>query len=253
MLHQYQYKKYKNPESRIQNHESRITNPESPDNTIQYTRNDYTMNTTYPQPPALENFSLLQLTPSKPASKRLPQRGKQSLDKAIVPCPIQIERLGIVKRTNTPYIVYRTPYGRGCTFIARKYLIQSLLSLLGIRDRPGEPITGISISEYRLTVEQGETLYTLPDREVFDYLERQNQAAIEELQVKLLPEQILVWNPLNGHINELQPDGCSCDETSDPQSFCKHQVAAHLYLRSQGWGSLRNYFKPDEKVAASSA
>lgn len=211
------------------------------------------MNKTYPQPPALENFSLLELTPSKTASKRLPQRGKQSLDKAIVSCPIQIERLGVVKRTNTPYIVYRTPYGRGCTFIARKYLIQSLLSLLGIRDRPGEPITGISISDYRLRVQQGETHYTLPDREVFDYLERQNQAAIEELQVKLLPEQILVWNPLNGHINEIKPDGCSCDESSDPQSFCKHQVAAHLYLRNQGWGSLGIYFKPNEQAAASPA
>ncbi|AFY82221.1 hypothetical protein [Oscillatoria acuminata] len=211
------------------------------------------MNTTYPQPPALENFSLLQLTPSKPTSKRLPQRGKQSLDKAIVSCPIEIERLGIVKRTNTPYIVYRTPYGRGCTFIARKYLIQSLLSLLGIRDRPGEPITGISISEYRLTVQQGETLYTLGDREVFDYLERQNQAAIEALQVKLLPQQILVWNSLNGHINEVNPEGCSCYETSDPQSFCKHQVAAHLYLRNQGWGALAIYFKPNEQAATSSA
>ncbi len=211
------------------------------------------MNKTYPQPPALENFSLLQLSPSKPASKRLPQRGKQSLDKAIVSCPIEIERLGVVKRTNTPYIVYRTPYGRGCTFIARKYLIQSLLSLLGIRDRPREPITGISISDYCLTVQQGENLYTLPDREVFDYLERQNQAAIEALQVKLLPQQILVWNPLNGHINEIKPDGCSCSETSDPQSFCKHQVAAHLYLRNQGWGALGIYFKPDEEVAASSA
>ncbi|MCT7985593.1 hypothetical protein NG796_20175 [Laspinema sp. A4] len=208
------------------------------------------MNKTYPQPPALENYSRLELTLSKPTSKRLPQRGKQSLDKAIVSCPIQIERLGIVKRTNTPYIVYRTPYGRGCTFIARKYLIQSLLSLLGIRDRLGESITGISISEYRLTVQQGETLYTLPDREVFDYLERQNQAAIEELQVKLLGNQILVWNPLNGNINEIKPDGCSCYQTSDPQSFCKHQVAAHLSLRNQGWGSLGLYFKPDEEVAA---
>ncbi|MCT7996366.1 hypothetical protein [Laspinema olomoucense] len=209
------------------------------------------MNKTYPQPPALENFSLLELPPSKLASKRLPQRGKQSLDKAIVSCPIEIERLGIVKRTNTPYIVYRTPYGRGCTFIARKYLIQSLLSLLGICDRPGEPITGVSISEYRLTVQQGENLYTLPDREVFDYLERQNQAAIEELQVKLLPQQILVWNPLNGNINEVKSDGCSCYETAAPRSVCKHQVAAHLYLRSQGWGSLGIYFKPDEEVAAS--
>ncbi|WP_254568852.1 hypothetical protein [Oscillatoria sp. HE19RPO] len=204
------------------------------------------MNTTYPQPPALENFSLLELSPSKPASKRLPQRGKQSLDKAIVSCPIEIERLGVVKRTNTPYIVYRTPYGRGCTFIARKYLIQSLLSLLGIRDRPGEPITQIGISEYRLTVQQGETLYTLPDREVFDYLERQNQGAIEELQVKLLPQQILVWNPLNGHINPVNPDGCSCNDILYRQSFCKHRIAAHLYLRNQGWGSLGTYFKPNE-------
>jgi hypothetical protein len=205
------------------------------------------MNKTYPQPPALENFSLLQLSPSKPASKRLPQRGKQSLDKAIVSCPIEIERLGVVKRTNTPYIVYRTPYGRGCTFIARKYLIQSLLSLLGIRDRPGEPITGISISDYRLTVQQGDTLYTLADREVFDYLERQNQAALEELQVKLLPQQILVWNPLNGHINQVNPDGCSCNDTLYRQSFCQHRIAAHLYLRNQGWGSLETYFQPTEQ------
>ncbi len=210
------------------------------------------MNTIYLQPPAVENFSLLELTPSKPASKRLPQRGKQSLDKAIVSCPIEIERLGIVKRTNTPYIVYRTPYGRGCTFIARKYLIQSLLSLLGIRDRPGESITGISIRDYRLSVQQGETLYTLGDRQVFDYLERQNQAAIEMLQVKLLGQQILVWNPLNGHINELKPDGCSCYKNSDAQFFCKHQVAAHLYLRNHRCGSLGLYFKPNEQAATSS-
>lgn len=205
------------------------------------------MNNSYPQPPAWENFSLLELPPSKPTSKRLPQRGKQSLFKAIVPCPIQIERLGIVKRTNTPYIVYRTPYGRGCTFIARKYLIQSLLSLLGIGDRPEEPITQISIRDYRLSVEQGETFYTLPDAEVFAYLERQNQAAIEALQVKLLPEQILVWNPLNGNIHQVKLEGCSCNDTLYRQSFCKHRVAAHLYLRNQGWGSLGTYLKANAR------
>ncbi len=208
------------------------------------------MNRTYPQPPALEEFSLLQPPLSKPPSKRLPQRGKQSLDKAIVPCPIAIERLGIVKRTNTPYIVYRTPYGRGCTFISRKYLIQSLLSLLGMNDRQGEKITSIGISQYRLTVQEGETAYSIPDSELFDYLERQNQAAIEDLQVKLLGDQILIWNPHNGQISPVNRDGCSCRNPDDHSSFCKHQIAAHLYLQNQGLGSLVTYFKADDKARA---
>lgn len=209
------------------------------------------MKATYPQPPTRAEFSPVHPPPDKPRSKHLPQRGKQSLDQPIVSCAIQIERLGIVKRTNTPYIVYRTPYGRGCTFIARKYLVQSLLSLFGMRDRRDANITMIRLDDDRLTVQEGERLYTLPDAELFTYLEQQNQAAIEELQVNRLETQILVWHPLTGAIHQVNSEGCSCQEMSSPQSFCKHQVAAHLYLRNRGWGSLGVYFQSDEKAIAS--
>lgn len=206
------------------------------------------MNAENSQPIALERLRALQTPQPKTPSKRLPSKGKQAIAKPLVPCQISIERIGTVQRTNTPYIVYRTPYGRCCTFVSRRYLMQSLFNLLSITHDWTIELTAIAIAQSRVTVKAGDTRHSIADREVLNYLERQNQAACDRLQVNLLDRRIIVWNPNSNNIAEVMQRGCTCNDIAYHQSYCKHRIAAHLYLQQCGWESLRDYLESDYRA-----
>ncbi|MEB3828341.1 hypothetical protein [Phormidium sp. CCY1219] len=198
-----------------------------------------------PQPIQLELFPDAQGPQTKTTSKRLPNKGKQSIHKPLVRCQITIERIGVIKHSRTPYIVYTTQYGRCCTFVSRKYFTDSLFHLMGIKyDRVGT-IKSVGLSQFSITVRQGKNFHRVSNLEVREYLARQNQVALDRLQVKLVGSKIIVWNPNSGTTSEVTHQGCTCSDTAHHDSFCKHRLAAHFYLTQRRLGSLHTYFAPD--------
>ena len=206
------------------------------------------MKTEEPQAARRDLSPLLQQASAK---KRLPAKGKQSIENPLVRCQIQIERIGVVRRTNTPYIVYRTQYGRCCTFVSRQYLMQSLFNLLGLKRRNPSKITGFQIENYSITAREGNKRYALDLFEVRVYLARQNQAAVDGLTLKLLDgNNLSVYNPSSKQEQEILPLGCTCSDRLYNQSYCKHRIAAQLSLQKLGWGSLHQYWSADRAVAS---
>ncbi|HIK28378.1 MAG: hypothetical protein N3E45_00845 [Oscillatoriaceae bacterium SKW80] len=177
-------------------------------------------------------------------SRRLPNRGKQCINKPLVNCQIlRIERIGITQRGNTPYIVYHTEYGRCCTFISRQYFWQSLLNLCGIKNQGIKRITAYGIRESSITVLEEKTRYSFPAAEMRAFLARQNQMALERLTVDIVEEKILVSNPVSQQVHEVTSQGCNCNDRIGNPCICKHRIAAYLYLRGLGWGCLQDYFR----------
>lgn len=206
------------------------------------------MNTKESQAVRPELSPLLQQPSPNKVSKRLPAKGKQSLESPLVPCQIRIERIGVVRRTNTPYIVYRTQYGRCCTFVSRQYLMQSLFNLLGLKRRSPSKITGFEIENYNITAREGDKLYKLNPFELRVYLARQNQAAVDGLVLELLDGNLSVYNPSSKQQQQILPLGCTCSDRLYNQCYCKHRIAAQLSLQKLGLGSLHQYWSGDRAV-----
>ncbi len=176
-------------------------------------------------------------------SKRLPKKGKQSINQPLVNCPIlRIERIGVTQRGNTPYIVYYTEYGRCCTFVSRQYFWQSLFNLCGIKNTGIARITGYGIRETSIAVLEGEERYSFPTVEMRAFLARQNQMALDRLTVQVAEGRIFVSNPVSQQVREVTSQSCNCDDKLCNPCFCKHRIAAYLHLRGLGWGSLQDYF-----------
>lgn len=166
-----------------------------------------------------------------------------SLFKAFVPCSIQvIERIGVSKRGGTPYLVYRTQFGRCCTFLSKAGFLQSLSTLLSINEHQPVDAKAMRVGEWGgvyVTTTNGERY--IPRAELFAFLIRLNQVGLDRLQVKLEIEGAMVHNQKQGTTYRISASECGCNDILYRHLSCKHQIAAAIYLQVDGWGSLKQY------------
>ncbi len=101
------------------------------------------------------------------------------------------------------------------------------------------PASGINID-----AENGK--YFIIYSEIHALLERYNRAALEKLEVELTAVSSVVINPIKGTVNEVNNIGCSCADMVYRHRICQHQIATHLYLQSNGWGSLAEYLQQNQ-------
>ncbi|MBW4495852.1 MAG: hypothetical protein KME26_22800 [Oscillatoria princeps RMCB-10] len=172
-------------------------------------------------------------------------KSEQSPDKPVVKCHIRIEKIGVTKRGNTPYIVYHTQYGKCCTFLSREYFWQSLLNLFGIKQQRFDSVTGFAVTESSVALLEGEKRHTIAGDELRAFLARQNQMALDGLEVTLEQKKVSVWNPASRRVHVVTSQGCNCEDAMYSKQICKHQIAAHLHLQKLGWGLLEGYLALD--------
>lgn len=184
-----------------------------------------------------------------------------SVFKAFVPCEIQaIERIGVSKRGSTPYLVYRTKFGKCCTFLSKAGFLQALSTLLGIKEQ--QPVVAIAyqlgdFGGVKVTSNSGDRYITRA--ELFSFLIRLNRVGLDGLQVRLQFDGAIVQNPQKGTTYRISVSGCGCNDILYRHSSCKHQIAAYIYLKAEGWGSLNQYIErdlgslPNDKVFALAA
>jgi hypothetical protein len=172
-------------------------------------------------------------------------KSEQSPDKPVVKCHIRIEKIGVTKRGNTPYIVYHTKSGKCCTFLSREYFWQSLLNLFGIKQQRFDSVTGFAVSELSVGLLEGEKRHSIAGDELRAFLARQNQMALDGLQVRLEEKKVSVWNPASRRLHVVTSQGCNCEDAMYSKQICKHQIAAQWHLQKLGWGSLEGYLALD--------
>lgn len=166
----------------------------------------------------------------------------------LVPCDIQIERVGLTKRGNTPYIVYVTAKGRCCTFVSRSKFHEVMLALFGIQKRPAGKILGFEIEEFGINFNTEAGKYFVPESETRMFLERYNRVGLEGLKVTTLSTGVLVKNPSTRTSARVTKSGCNCEDRKYRTVICKHRIATHLYMQAVGWGSLEQYLKHDYSI-----
>ncbi len=88
--------------------------------------------------------------------------------------------------------------------------------------------------------------YLIIYSEIQAFLERYNRVALEKLEVELTAVSSVVRNPIKGTVAEVNNIGCSCADMVYRHTICKHQIATHLYLKSNGWGSLAEYLQQNQ-------
>ncbi|MCU0516304.1 MAG: hypothetical protein MUC60_05430 [Oscillatoria sp. Prado101] len=172
-------------------------------------------------------------------------KSEQSPDKPVVKCHIRIEKIGVSKRGNTPYIVYHTKYGKCCTFLSREYFWQSLLNLFGIKQQRFDSVTGFAVSELSVGLLEGEKRHSIAGDELRAFLARQNQMALDGLEVRLEQKKVSVWNRTSRRLHEVTSQGCNCEDAVYNKQICKHQIAAQWHLQKLGWGLLDQYLQLD--------
>jgi hypothetical protein len=172
-------------------------------------------------------------------------KSQQSPDLPVVKCHIRIEKIGVTKRGNTPYIVYHTKSGKCCTFLSREYFWQSLLNLFGIKQQRFDSVTGFAVSELSVGLLEGEKRHSIAGDELRAFLARQNQMALDGLQVRLEEKKVSVWNPASRRLHVVTSQGCNCEDAMYSKQICKHQIAAQWHLQKLGWGLLEQYLQLD--------
>ncbi|WP_155968205.1 hypothetical protein [Kamptonema formosum] len=172
-------------------------------------------------------------------------KSEQSPDKPVVKCHIRIEKIGVTKRGNTPYIVYHTQYGKCCTFLSREYFWQSLFNLLGIKQQRFDRVTGFAVSESSVALLEGEKRHSIAGDELRAFLARQNQMALDGLEVRLQEGKVSVWNRASRRLHVVTAQGCNCEDAMYSKQICKHQIAAQWHLQKLGWGLLEGYLALD--------
>ncbi|MBW4493764.1 MAG: hypothetical protein KME26_11895 [Oscillatoria princeps RMCB-10] len=166
----------------------------------------------------------------------------------LVPCDIRIERVGLTKRGNTPYIVYVTAKGRCCTFVSRSKFHEVMLALFGIQKRPSGKILGFEIERFGINFNTEAGKHFVAESETRMFLERYNRVGLEGLQVKTFGTGALVKNPSTRTSARVTERGCNCEDGKYRTAICKHRIATHLYMQAAGWGSLEQYLKHDYSI-----
>ena len=166
----------------------------------------------------------------------------------LVTCDIRIERVGLTKGGNTPYIVYVTAKGRCCTFVSHSKLHEVMQILLGIEKHPSGKILGFEIERFGINFNTEAGKYFVSEIETRMFLERYNRVGLEGLQVTTSGTGTLVKNPSTNTSARVTERGCNCEDSKYRNVICKHRIATHLYLQAVGWGSLEQYLKHDYSI-----
>ncbi len=161
----------------------------------------------------------------------------------LVPLEIKIESVKVVGPGQTPQIVYRTSKGRCSTFLSKAKFLNSLLCFLQIKQRYFSKITSYNFQTSGINIDTENAKYFIIAAEIHAFLERYNRAILEKLEVELTGIGAVVRNPIKGTVAEVNNIGCSCADMVYRHTICKHQIATHLYLQSNGWGSLAEYLQ----------
>ncbi len=161
----------------------------------------------------------------------------------LVPLEIKIESIKPVGIAQTPQIVYRTSKGRCSTFLSKANFLNCLLCFLQIKQRHFSKIKSYNFQISGINIDAENGKYFIIYSEIHALLERYNRAALEKLEVELTAVSSVVRNPIKGTVAEVNNIGCSCADMVYRHTICKHQIATHLYLQSNGWGSLGAYLQ----------
>ncbi|NEQ40876.1 MAG: hypothetical protein F6K40_33530 [Okeania sp. SIO3I5] len=161
----------------------------------------------------------------------------------LVPLEIKIESIKLVGIAQIPQIVYITSKGRCSTFLSKAKFLNCLLCFLQIKQRHFSKIISYNFQTYGININAENSKYFIVYSEIHAFLERYNRAALEKLEVELTAVSSVVRNPIKGTVAEVNNLGCSCPDMVYRHNVCKHQIATHLYLQSNGWGSLAEYLQ----------
>ncbi|MDJ0555885.1 MAG: hypothetical protein QNJ68_15865 [Microcoleaceae cyanobacterium MO_207.B10] len=161
----------------------------------------------------------------------------------LVSLEIKICSVNAVGTSQTPQIIYRTSKGRCSTFLSKAQFLNCLLCFLQIKQVNYGKIISYQLDNSGIEVVGNNGNYFFSLSEINAFLERYNRAILEKLEVELTGVGVIVRNPIKGTVAEVNNLGCSCADMVYRQTICKHQIATHLYLQSNGWGSLGAYLQ----------
>ena len=161
----------------------------------------------------------------------------------LVPSEIKIESINAVGVSQTPQIIYTTSKGRCSTFLSKAQFLNCLLCFLQIKQHNHSKIISYHLQNSGINLVTNNGNYFFVSLEIKAFLERYNRAILEKLEVELTGVGVVVRNPIKGTVAEVNNIGCNCADMVYRHTICKHQIATHLYLQSNGWGSLAVYLQ----------
>lgn len=144
---------------------------------------------------------------------------------------IKIENIDTIGSGNTPRLVYITSTGRWSRMISKAEFAKVWCCFLEIRGIKNHQILAVDITNVGLNIKTNKATVFVDKNQAMLFLSRYNRVALEPLQVRLIPQGAVVWNPEHHTLSLVKQGECSCEDWRYRHTICKHQIAAQLCQR----------------------
>ncbi|ULB45135.1 hypothetical protein H4N54_22435 [Limnospira fusiformis KN01] len=141
---------------------------------------------------------------------------------------IKLENIDTIGSGNTPRLVYQTSAGRCSRLVSKADFARIWSCFLSIRGVKHSRILEINITDHSLIIQTNQGTVAVDKNQAKMFLSRYNRVALEPLQVRLIPQGAVVWNPDHHTLSLVKSGGCTCEDWRYRQTICKHKIAAQL-------------------------